>query len=238
MSESSGVRPRGFRQTRCEGCALSAELCICKLWPSLDAPLDISVLMPKSEARSASNSARLLALWLPRTTRVIFGERSGADTANALSQRPGTAVLFPSAAPAQPAPAGITHLVVPDGTWSQARRIERRCFAPHDLPRVQLASSWRSAYELRRARSGVCTFEATALALGLLRDLQLARTLLARFAEWARRADWLKAGGDAGRSASALLDWKRHPASHPAEPQLAELASTTDRALRPGDRHR
>lgn len=224
---STPTRPRGFRQPRCERCALSAALCVCRIWPPLDAPLDISVIMPRSEARSASNSARLLALWLPRTRLNVLGERDGNQTPTPLIERPGSALLFPGVPRTATAtlPSGVTHLIVPDGTWSQARRIERRWFARHDLPRIQLDDAWPSAYELRRAPAGVCTFEATALALGLLDNLPLARTLLARFAEWARRARWLKAGGHSERAASALLEWDRHVAVHPAISQLDALAA-------------
>lgn len=213
-------RARGFRQPRCSGCGLSAELCICRLWSALPSPLKISVVMPRSEARSASNSARLLALWLPGTQLEILGERGTAPDPVALAQLPGSALLFPGPGPTPPIPDGVRHLIVPDGTWSQARRIERRCFAQLPLPRVQLAPAWSSAYELRRARAGLCTFEATALALGLLVDAALAQLLLARFAEWTRRAEWLKAGGHAERAAATLRHWAHNPAVHPAAAQL------------------
>jgi DTW domain-containing protein YfiP len=200
---------------------------VCSLWPPLDAPIDISVLMPRSEARSASNSARLLALWLPRTQLNVLGDREGTQTPAPFIERPGSAVLFPGLQGSEAAPSGIKHLIVPDGTWSQARRIERRWFARHDLPRVQLDDTWPSAYGLRRAPAGVCTFEATALALGVLENLTLARALLTRFAEWARRADWLKAGGHPERSASALLEWELQLAVHPASARLDALAART-----------
>lgn len=229
---SAPIRPRGFRQPRCEGCALSTALCVCRLWPPLETPIDISVMMPKSEARSASNSARLLALWLPRTRLNTVGERHGTQTPAPLLERPGSALLFPGAPASRGVPQGITHLIVPDGTWSQARRIERRWFARHELPRIQLDDTWPSAYELRRARAGVCTFEATALALGLLESVPLARTLLTRFAEWARRANWLKAGGSPERAASALHDWDQHLAAHPATAHLDELAARGAASLR------
>ena len=226
---SAPSRPRGFRQPRCGGCGLSAALCVCGLWPPLEASIDISVIMPRSEARSASNTARLLALWLPRTHLNVVGERDGTPTPAHLVERPGSALLFPDARGPRGVPAAVTHLIVPDGTWSQARRIERRWFARHELPRIHLDDTWPSAYELRRARAGVCTFEATALALGLMQNLPVARTLLTRFAEWARRADWLKAGGHPERAASTLLDWDRQLAAHPAIRHLDSLAAASSR---------
>lgn len=217
-SAASGA-PRGFRQPRCSGCGLTSAACVCRLFSPLECRLSVSVVMSSAEARSASNSARLLSLWLPRVElHVRGGDGDGmgrvADP-EALLARPGSALLFPGAGRPAPLPHDVQHLIVPDGTWAQARRIERRWFARQALPRVELLGAWPSLYELRRARQGVCTFEAAAIALGVLADRSLAEALLARFACWATRARQLKAGG-AGpdleatappHPASALLRW-------------------------------
>jgi DTW domain-containing protein YfiP len=213
MTQRSFTRPRGFRQPRCPGCALSEPLCICQLWPPIQAPLDFSVVMPRSEARSASNSARLLTLWLPQTQLHIHGAPETPREPTALIERPRTALLFPGGGEPAVLPPGIQHLIIPDGTWSQARRIERRWFAPHTLPRLSLEARWPSAYGLRRGRSGLCTFEAAAIALGLLADAALAQLLLHRFAEWAKRARLLRAGGPRPDTHPAPSDPARHPAA-------------------------
>jgi DTW domain-containing protein YfiP len=200
--------PRGYRQARCSGCGLTAGLCLCDAWPPLPAPCAVSIVMPGSEARAASNSARLAALWLSRGSVHVRGAQGLADPSELLA-RPGAALLFPGGNTPPPPPRDVTQLIVPDGTWSQALRIERRWFAAAGLPRLELEPGWPSAYGLRRSaaadkgplRSGVrsqlCTFEAIAIALGVLGERDLACTLLARFAEWARRARWLKTGGPA-----------------------------------------
>jgi DTW domain-containing protein YfiP len=102
---------------------------------------------------------------------------------------------------------------VPDGTWSQARRIERRWFAPYALPRIELHGDWPSVYQLRRSSQGVCTFEAASIALGLLADAPLAGALLHRFAEWARRAAQLKTGGPWPVGIPSLDQHAQHPAA-------------------------
>lgn len=202
-------KPRGFRQARCSGCGLTDALCLCGAWPALPAACAVSIVMPGSEARAASNSARLAALWLSGGSLHVRGAEGVAEPGELLS-RPGTALLFPRGNTPAPPPRGVTHLLVPDGTWSQALRIERRWFAAAGLPRVELEPTWPSAYGLRRSgaarserkgplrgavRGQLCTFEAIAIALGVLGERELACTLLARFAEWARRARWLKSGG-------------------------------------------
>jgi DTW domain-containing protein YfiP len=203
---------RGFRQKRCSGCGLTAELCVCRLWPPLESPLAISVVLSPQESRAASNSARLCALWLSQSTLHVRGQQGLVDPAE-LVARPDSAVLFPGGPERRPLPQQLRHLIVPDGTWSQARRIERRWFAAHALPRVELDPGLPSAYVLRRGGRGLCTFEAIAIAIGLTKDPALARVLLQRFAEWARRARWLKAGGPAP---GAVLDGSVEAAQHPA----------------------
>lgn len=216
-ARASGAR--GFRIPRCASCALTPALCVCGLWPPLESDIEVSVIMPASEARSASNSARLLALWLPRATSLyVRGQHPGKpapslpaptvanappraslvrtlDHPAALLARPGSALLFPAAAAAPASADSVRHLIVPDGTWAQARRIERRWFASSDLPRLALTPDRRSQYGLRRNALGLCTFEAVVLALGRCSDLELSERLLARFGEWAARARRLKVGG-------------------------------------------
>lgn len=209
-TDSDRSRPRGFRQARCASCGLTPEGCVCALFGRLDCPLSISVVMSRPEARSASNSGRLLALWLPEVALHVRGADDAAP--DALVERPGSALLFPAAS-SEPLPAGVRHLIVPDGTWSQARRIERRWFAARGLPRVALRGPWPSSYGLRRGGDGLCTFEAVAIALGVLHDRALAEALLGRFAEWSRRGRVLKAGGAPGAVARAPTEpAPRHPA--------------------------
>jgi DTW domain-containing protein len=227
--EGLRVKPRGFRQARCAGCGLTGEGCVCGLHGTLDCPLSISVVMSRPEARSASNSARLLALWLPGVELHVRGAGGEGPEPEALAARAGTALLFPGAGRPEPLPAGVRHLIVPDGTWAQARRIERRWFAPLGLPRVALWGPWPSVYGLRRGGDGLCTFEAVAIALGLLHDHALAEVLLQRFAEWARRAQRLKAGGAPTGLAPSL---STPAATHPAIDRLRTVpAGTSDGSL-------
>jgi DTW domain-containing protein YfiP len=209
---SSPNAARGFRQPRCPGCGLTRLDCVCSLFAPLDCPVAISVVMSPPEARSASNSARLLSLWLPGARLHVRGGdgEQGLQAPDALIARPRTALLFPGGGRAAPLPAQVEHLIVPDGTWSQARRIERQWFALHGLPKVELEGPWPSVYALRRGREGLCTFEATAIALGALGHPELATLLLDRFAEWAERARRLKAGGGQPSPDGVL---RRHPAA-------------------------
>lgn len=210
-SDGDRMKPRGFRQARCPGCGLTLDTCLCAAFGRLKCPTAISVVMSRAEARSASNSARLLSLWLPDVQLHVRGGHDELRDPEALATRPGSALLFPSGGAPLPLPGDVHHLIVPDGTWAQARRIERRWFAPLALPRVALSGPWPSAYGLRRGRDGLCTFEAVAIALGLLHDPTLAATLLHRFSDWERRARSLKGGAPALPASTSSP-----PAPHPA----------------------
>jgi len=213
--------------------------------------------MSPQEARAASNSAQLALLWLTGSRRYVRG-KDGLSDPGELATRPGSALLFPGGRERQPLPSvSPLHLIVPDGTWSQARRIERNWFAPHALPRLELDPGLPSLYTLRRARlpdpparvpsqraggardaagvpaqvpsSRLCTFEAIAIAIGVLGDTPLADTLLRRFAEWARRARSIKLGGGSREA----LEPVPSPAELTAHPAAAYLSAVSPELAAP-----
>jgi DTW domain-containing protein len=222
-------KARGFRRARCPGCRLWTELCLCPDYAPLESRLRVSIVMPSTEANSSSNTARLLGLWLRGTEIYVRGGSQGpsytSERMPALDAE--SALLFPlEHSPADAALGGeadgrcvdsaafgehkFRHLIVPDGTWAQARRLARRELLPLGLPRLTLHPAWPSIYGLRRKPQGVCTFEAVAIALALSGELELARQLLARFALWNQRQTAIKQGGE-----EPSLAWPAPP-PHPA----------------------
>jgi DTW domain-containing protein YfiP len=187
-------RPRGFRQERCPGCGLTPAWCVCNAFEPLSAGLSVSLVSPPAEQRKTSGTARLLSLWLG-SARVHVCGADGLRDPSLLLAREGSSLLFPDGDTEHDVLPQTRHLIVPDGTWRQARRLERRWFRSAPVPRVQLAAGWPSLYRLRRHPEGPCTFEATAIALGLLAQPELGAELLRRFALWARRAEALRRGG-------------------------------------------
>jgi DTW domain-containing protein len=235
---------RGFRRPRCAACSLPLAGCLCKAFGPLSSRIGLCIVMPASESRSMSNTARLLALWLPGTRLIVRGLPSSEEAQQPSALRDvivpeQAALLFPldpepatlAGAEATPirvpstsglerplAQATIRQLVVADGTWSQARRIARRELEPLGLSRLALDRAWPSSYELRRRPSGLCTFEAVAIALGLLDSAELAADLLTRFSRWNEYQRQIKQGSDP----TALT----RPTSHPALPRLREITGS------------
>ncbi len=81
-------------------------------------------------------------------------------------------------------------LVVPDGSWRQARKFKQREAVLQAMPSVKLPFTGPSEYKIRKSPypEAVCTYEAIARALGVIenKDLQhhmerIFRVMVARF---------------------------------------------------------
>jgi DTW domain-containing protein YfiP len=70
---------RGFRRPRCAACSLPLAGCLCKAFGPLSSRIGLCIVMPASESRSMSNTARLLALWLPGTRLIVRGLPSSEE---------------------------------------------------------------------------------------------------------------------------------------------------------------
>lgn len=111
----------------------------------------------------------------------------------------GSFLLYPSAEAISLSAAldrGLTTLVVPDGTWTQTKRIARRDPVCRQLVAVRLEAMPASAYRLRRnlREDGLCTLEAVAEALRLIEGDAIAEPMLTLFRTWVERSERLRAG--------------------------------------------
>ncbi len=155
----------------CSICRLPATLCICALVPRLHTRTRLVLIVPYIESRKPSNTGQLAARCLHGSTVQI--KRSGPVAAPVVQPGELPLVLFPAphatsiteyARSAQP----IT-LIVPDGTWSQARTLQQHGPLRHHRC-VTLPSLGPSNYRLRDEpqAGGLATFEAIARALRIL----------------------------------------------------------------------
>ncbi len=153
------------------------DLCFCALLTPIPTRTRVSIVMQSCEEARTSSTARLLSLLLPNSEIHLRG-RLGVPLDLSFLPGNGTTslLLYPDTAAtvlthefvaALPSP--VT-LVVPDGTWSQAKKIIHRVAALRGVPHVMLPHGEASRYVLRRnqAEGGVCTAEAVARALGFL----------------------------------------------------------------------
>ncbi len=181
---------RGWRLVRCGGCGLPEGLCVCAALPSLAVRTRVVVVMHHIEAVRSTNTGRLAVAMLQGASVRLRGARDAAVGDVPAGRR---LVLFPSEGARPLRPDDVTDdlvLVVPDGTWAQARRVHRRDPAAQGAEAVTLPTVATSTYDLRRSeREGaLCTVEAIAAALGVLEGPAVEAALREGFEAWRARA--------------------------------------------------
>ena len=180
---------RAATAVRCERCRFPSP-CLCPAIPRVRAPFDLLVLRHVSDRPKLSNTGQWAALAVEGARLVDHGD---PGPATALPDLSGAALLFPSPhAPLPPWPAPRL-LVVPDGTWTQARRMVQRLPALRALPRVALPPP-PPGPRMRRPKvaGGMSTLEAVAGALAAAGDADGAGLLLALHAVGVERVLRLK----------------------------------------------
>ncbi|SHO55534.1 tRNA-uridine aminocarboxypropyltransferase [Vibrio quintilis] len=174
--------------SRCPHCRLQYQ-CLCHEIPRLSASLHLSVVMHEQEARRDTNTGRWLDDIFPSCE--IYGWQR-LHPAPGLKQQLENSdtlplLLFPSEqsltltdALKMAAQTNLTpHFIVLDGTWQEAKKMERKSQWLKDVPRLQLSPSQASAYRLRKnQQSGeLCTLEVISELLDQLNQPESATAL-------------------------------------------------------------
>lgn len=193
------ARPiRSRRTPRCPACWLPTALCFCAELPRLAVRTRVVVVMHRREAITSTNTGRLAASMLSGARVRVYGRRDEAAPEPlpegrrlALFPREGARVLVPEDAAGEP-----PVLLVPDGTWSQARRLLRRDGDLDVAELVTLPPAAPTRYRLRRhAREGaLCTLEAIARALGVLEGAKIEEQLIEVLDRFVERSLAARAG--------------------------------------------
>lgn len=151
---------------RCPRCWFPAPGCLCPSIPALRTRVEVVFLRHASERDRLTNTGHWAALALSGSAVLEQGAPEAPLDGSVLAL-PGTWVLYPSPHPPPPGTPPPRRLVVPDGTWAQARRMMQRIPALRALPRLPLPP--RDAQRLRRPiAGGMSTIEAVAEALAAL----------------------------------------------------------------------
>jgi DTW domain-containing protein len=184
----------------CATCRLPTTLCICALLPRLETRTRVVLLVPSGEARKPSNTGLLAARCLDNSRIQILRKRSGPMQAPVIHDKELPLVLFPTphaspitdyASSSQP-----IALIVPDGSWHQARaRLQRGPLRRHTC--VTLPPLGPSEYRLRSEPElgGLATFEAIARALSILEGNQggaISTAMLDVFRVMVERTLWFR----------------------------------------------
>jgi len=184
---SSSSQP--VARARCERCLRPAQYCLCALIPSIVCETRLLIVQHPSEQGHALNTARLLALGLPRAELLVAESLADHPQWIAVLQDPAwrTELLFPGPdvplLSVQRQDARPRRLVLLDGTWRKARKLMHLNPLLQALPRVSLPDSLRSRYRLRKVPQpgALSSIEAGVEALRILEPALPVDQLLAPF---------------------------------------------------------
>jgi DTW domain-containing protein YfiP len=161
--------------------------CLCPHISAVSNRTRVLVLQHPDEAKHPLNTGRLAVLGL-ECADLLIGEEF-PQLGGIIASVGQAVLLFPAKDEAQSRPAAAyrghpsTLLIVPDGTWRQARRIVRSNTVLSTLPRLSLPLGEPSAYRVRKARepAAVSTIEAIVRVLSLVEPEQDFQPLLRPF---------------------------------------------------------
>lgn len=153
---------------------MRTQLCFCAEIPTLTTQVELVVLRHQMETFKSTNTARYAALAIPRLKLVEYG-RPYEPLDSSLFSAPGTALLFPGGS----SNFRPQRLIIPDGSWSQARRMVQRIPVVQTLPRFSLGPPPKPLDRLRREHlaEGMTTLESIVAALELLGEVEVADAL-------------------------------------------------------------
>jgi DTW domain-containing protein len=162
---------------RCENCGASATSCLCDVVPRVELKTRICLVIHHRELSRRSNTGLLALRALVNSEVRVRGEhREPLDLKDLLTAQYRSFLFYPSAdavelnrALVMQEPTPI-QLLVPDGTWRQARKIHSRHPELRDLPRVKISTPNNSIFQLRAQSKPerMATLQAIAEALGLI----------------------------------------------------------------------
>lgn len=181
---------RSHPENRCIKCQVNEKLCFCEKILNCDNRSTVSVVMHFREEFLTSNSS-----YLGNFSLNNFSIHTRGRKEHELSEKDiihpdcHQLILFPDKDSVELTSQYLDkidkpiQLIVPDGTWKQAKRIRRRVSFLKDIPSVKVTTPYSSRYFLRKQANefGMGTYEAIALALGLIDNMDVQKRMLDNF---------------------------------------------------------
>ena len=195
---AEAIRTR--RLQRCDACYLPVQLCLCAEFRPISIRTQLVLLIHHVERIRTSNTGRLVERLVPTTIVRVHGDPTRAPHAEVPEGR--TLLLFPHESAAELSPEMAREeppplLVIPDGTWQQAKRMVRRDDLAKRAEMVRLPEGQTTRYNLRRStRPGtLSTMEAVAAALGILEGPDVEEQMLDTFETFVQRSLYVRTHG-------------------------------------------
>jgi DTW domain-containing protein YfiP len=161
--------------------------CFCNKIEKLDLKTKVSILLFKKEVFLPSNTAHLTIKSLSNSQDYQRGHLGQVLPVEFIAEDEYQPLyLFPTEDAQELTPELLEsfdkpiNLIVPDGTWRQAKKVHRREPLLTDVPRVKITPDQKSIYPLRRQKFefGLCTHEAISYALGILEGTETKSKLM------------------------------------------------------------
>jgi DTW domain-containing protein YfiP len=185
---------------RCERCRLHTDLCACDVLTPMPVATELVVVAHRYEVRKPTSTGRLAVLCLKGARLCLRGIHGGRDDPVRWEPHRTPLLLFPCAGaiPLDAWQASRGHpgepvtLIVPDGTWRQAKRMPRRVAGLADVQAVTIPDARAVGRRLRRpdTPSRLATLEAIARAFGVLEGANAEAHLMRAFRIVVERSLW------------------------------------------------
>jgi DTW domain-containing protein YfiP len=171
----------------CPTCFLHRERCICDYIPKLNLQTRVSLIIHAKELKRTTNTGRLAVHALSNSEMIIRGQdHHPLDLSHLLSPDYESYVLYPSEDAIdleQLKPTKPIQLIVSDGNWRQAGKLNTRHPELSHLPRVKISGGNMALYHMRKEhfKEGLSTLEAIALALGAIEGPDVGERLMSLY---------------------------------------------------------
>jgi DTW domain-containing protein len=161
----------------CGICAASRTSCLCDVVPRIELRTKVCLVIHHRELSRSSNTGLLALRALVNSEMRIRGEgREALDLKDLITLQYRTFLFYPSGDAAELDEALVMQestpiqLLVPDGTWRQARKIHSRHLELRNLPRVKISKPNNSTFQLRAQSrpERMATLQAIAQGLGII----------------------------------------------------------------------
>lgn len=171
----------------CPTCFLHRKRCICALIPKHDLKTRVSLIIHAKELKRTTNTGRLALHALVNSQIYVRGKTTERlDLSSLLVPEYESYVLFPSedASNLQDIkPKKPIQLIVTDGNWRQASKLNTRHPELNHLPRVKIGTVNTAQHHLRKEHfgEGLATLEAIALALRIIEGDVVGNSMMALY---------------------------------------------------------
>ena len=171
------MKRQSTKNERCETCGASATACLCDVVPRIQLKTRICLVIHHRELSRRSNTGLLAVRALLNSEVRVRGEdREALDLQDLLTNHYRSFLFYPSSDAVElnrglvMQDATPIQLLVPDGTWRQARKIHSRHEELRDLPRVKISTPNNSIFQLRAQSrpERMATLQAIAHGLGII----------------------------------------------------------------------